>query len=336
MGFQWISRGFNLSPIWSKQLWCWSLVGTPKATRALPHWMMQWRPPHPPHPGYGFPGAFYKHLRWNPMVQRLPTVRHWEVWALEDWKTGRLEDWSNVDIFLVCTGTKKDVTDLPTLPWFGCQRLVLSENLKLHSILRVKISFSYLKWSQIGGYLDAFPLIFAGACRAGLVSKEPWAARKPPCWGLKCGIPDLTLAKQGWGCVDSEAFTGEKDGTVMRADSLSESLQWHGWHVAAGVRYCLVQFRSLDVEPLMSRDMELERDTLHFGKETRSQWHASQHAVFTFSSWQSQVALRKSGRQQLWNMFLLTCPGAFTLVVESWVHERVESTTGPPTCDGKS
>ncbi|CAL1126323.1 unnamed protein product [Cladocopium goreaui] len=25
---------------------------------------------------------------------------------------------------------------------------------------------------------------------------------------LKCGIPDLTLAKQGWGCVDSEAFTG--------------------------------------------------------------------------------------------------------------------------------
>lgn len=90
MGFQWISRGFNLSPIWSKQLWCWSLVGTPKATRALPHWMMQWRPPHPPHPGYGFPGAFYKHLRWNPMVQRLPTVRHWEVWALEDWKTGRL------------------------------------------------------------------------------------------------------------------------------------------------------------------------------------------------------------------------------------------------------
>ena len=28
-------------------------------------------------------------MRWNPMVQRLPTVRHWEVWALEDW--------SNVD-----------------------------------------------------------------------------------------------------------------------------------------------------------------------------------------------------------------------------------------------
>jgi len=80
----------------------------------------------------------------------------------------------------------------------------------------------------------------------------------------------------------------------------------------------------------MSRDVELERDALHFGKEIRSQWHASQHAVFTFSSWQSQVALRKSGRQQLWNMFLLTCQGHLHLLWKVGLMREWKALQDPP------